>query len=385
MSEHLNGVFHNERNYSTVYGRSCVEQLREVMSGAGVGNPLVVTPRSLGAVPLPAELGLRDPAVFSSNVQHGPIPLVEEGLDAYRAGGCDSLVSYGGSSAVDVAKGIAMLVGHGSLDDLRGKPVNAAAGLEIGHSDADEKLPPIFAIPTTLSGAEFTYQAGLTGRDGVKHQYYHRGALPRTIFLDGALVASTPARLWVSTGIKAIDHNIERLYSRRHQPLSDALALESTRMLVTELERSVEDGADPEIRQRLLLAAWMAQFSTKNVNVGVGHAVDHQIAALYDIPHGIIACVILPHATRFNIEAAKAQLDRLATFLGVPGPDGVIDAISSLVSRLGLPTRLRDLGVDRERFAVIAERALSDTAITGNPRTVETPAEIREEILERAW
>lgn len=385
MTEALRGVFHNERNYSVVYGLSCTSGLRDVLASSGAGNPLVVTPRSLGAVPLPGEFGLREPVVFSGNLQHSPIPFVEEGVAAYRAGGCDSLVSYGGSSAVDVAKGIAMLVGHGSLDDLAGRAVKSAGGLEIGHAEAEEKLPPIVAVPTTLSGAEFTYQAGLTNRDGVKHQYYHRGALPKTIFLDGALAAATPAKLWASTGVKAIDHNIERLYSRNHQPLSDALALESTRMLVTELDASPGRDADPRARQRLLLAAWMAQFSTKNVNVGVGHAVDHQIAALYDIPHGIIACVILPHAIRFNAVAAAGQLERLAAFLGTSGADGVVDAIESLVRRLGLPSRLSELGVDRDRFDVIAQRSLSDTAITGNPRVVADAGEIRTEILERAW
>lgn len=385
MSGQLQGVFHNERNYSVVYGQSCTTRLRDVLADNGAGNPLVVTPRSLGRLPLPDQFGLTDPVVFSGNLQHSPIPFVEEGLAAYQAGGCDSLVSYGGSSAVDVAKGIAMLVGHGTLDDLAGKAVRSARGVAIGHVEAEEKLPPIVAVPTTLSGAEFTYQAGLTNRDGVKHQYYHRGALPRTIFLDGALAAATPARLWASTGIKAIDHNVERLYSRTHQPLSDALALESTRMLVTELAGSSAEDADPEARQRLLLGAWMAQFATKNVNVGVGHAVDHQIAALYDIPHGIIACVILPHAIRFNAVAAAGQLDRLAAFLGVRGVDGVIDAVESLVRELGLPSRLSELGVDRDRFDVIAERSLTDTAITGNPRTVESAAEIRAEILDRAW
>lgn len=385
MNGQLLGIFHNERNYSVVYGQSCTTQLQKVLAANGAGKPLVVTPRSLGRLPLPDQFGMHDPVVFTGNLEHSPIPFIEEGLAAYRAGGCDSLVSYGGSSAVDVAKGIAMLVGHGSLDDLAGRAVRSANGMEIGHAEAEEKLPPIVAVPTTLSGAEFTYQAGLTNRDGVKHQYYHRGALPKTIFLDGALAAATPARLWASTGVKAIDHNVERLYSRNHQPLSDALALESTRILVSELGRSLEEGADPEIRQRLLHAAWMAQFSTKNVNVGVGHAVDHQIAALYDIPHGIIACVILPHAIRFNAVVAADQLARMASFLGVCGAEGVIDAIESLVRRLDLPSRLRELGVDRAQFEVIAERSLSDTAITGNPRTVESAAEIRTEILERAW
>lgn len=381
----FSGIFANERNYEVRFGLDCTAQIREVLERHAAGRPMIVMPRSLGKVPLPATFGLGDPVIFSADLQHGPIPLIEKAAVSFREEHCDSLISYGGSSAVDFAKGIAMLIGHGSLPDLAGAARRQAGGMGISHIDAAGTLPPLLAVPTTLSGAEFTYQAGLTDAEGRKIQYYHRGSLPKTIFLDGRLAVATPGRLWVSTAIKAIDHNVERLYSVNHQPLSDALALESTRMITSELRSSVAGSPDPQVRQRLLLAAWMAQFSTRNVNVGVGHAVDHQIGALYDIPHGIIACVILPHAVRFNEVQARDQLARLAGYLDADGPDSVAGTLSELIRGLGLPLRLRDLGVGRDRFDLIAERSLVDTAITGNPRLVESPAEIRDEILERAW
>jgi alcohol dehydrogenase class IV len=180
---------------------------------------------------------------------------------------------------------------------------------------------------------------------------------------------------------------VERLYSRDHQPLADALELESLQRIVHDLPASTSDRIDRhDSRQRLLEAAWLAQFATKNVNVGVGHALGHQIAGLLDVPHGEIACVLLPYSIQFNAVAGEAQLLRVCSALGLePSVSALCESVRILVQSLGMPSRLRDIGVPLNSLNGIAERTLSDTAMTGNPRLVERAGEIMDEILTPAW
>lgn len=383
-------TFANERNYTVIAGVGCLGRLGATLRELGVERPLIVSPRSLAgsdlAASVTARTGVRT-ALFDGARAHAPLSSVRDGLSALRGGGCDGIISLGGSSAVDVAKGIAMLAAYGELEGLRGTSVSRDGRLHIAHAELGGDLLPIVAVPTTLSGAEFTYQAGLTDEEsGSKAQYYDRAALPKRIFLDAEATRATPTELWLTTGVKAVDHDVERLYSRDHQPLSDALGLESLTTLFHDLPTSRTDPSDLEARQRLLVAAWLAQFSTKNVNVGIGHALGHQIAGLLDTPHGKIACVLLPYSMRFNAAAGAAQLTRIAVALGVePSVGGAVEAVRDLISRLAMPSRLRDIGVPRDSLPMIATRAMTDTALTGNPRTVHRADEILEEILIPAW
>lgn len=384
-------TFANERNYTVIAGLGAIERLDDTLTELGVTRPLLVSPRSLTDSALANGVVTRcgDRAVtrFHGARAHGPLSSVRDGFAALREDDCDGIISLGGSSAVDVAKGIAMLAAYGDLEPLRGAAVREDGRLTITHSNLGAALLPLVAIPTTLSGAEFTYQAGLTDEEaGSKAQYYDRGALPRRIFLDAMATVETPESLWLTTGVKAIDHDVERMYSRNHQPLSDALALESLVTLFKDLPASRADPGDLGARQRLLEAAWLAQFSTKNVNVGIGHALGHQIAGLLGTAHGTIACVLLPYSIGFNAVAGEAQLLRIAARLELPpSVHSVIEAVRELVQRLAMPTRLRDIGVPQETLPLIAERAMTDTAITGNPRLVVRPLEILDEILLPAW
>lgn len=388
------GEFNNERNWKVLFGRDCRLHLVGEVERVDASRILIVTTRSISRSGLLEELKSllngRVAAVFADAQQHGPLPCVRRGADVFREVAADSIVSLGGGSAVDVAKGIAMIASFGDLAKFRGRTYVDArrGGIEIDFAEerAELRVPPIFALPTTLSGAEFTYQTGLTDPEtGKKEQYYAREVLPRVIVLDPQFTLRTPSDLWLSSGVKSLDHNVERLYSRNHHPFSDALALRSTEMLFANLPISQREPNNLDVRANLLFASWMAQFSTKNVNVGVGHAIDHQLCAYYDIPHGIAACIMLPHAMEFNREAARDRLCEMAEVIGLPSDaDAAITATRDLIAGLGFPSRLRDVGVQRSDFAIIAERALHDTAITGNPRAVESAEQIVG-ILEGAW
>jgi alcohol dehydrogenase class IV len=386
------GQFNNERNYKFIYGQGTVEQLISEMDRCGVSKAMIVTSPSVSKTPLldriKSILGERCVEVYPRSKQHAPLSRVFEGAEVFEKSGADCLVDLGGSSAVDMTKGIAMAAKTKDLSIFKGS-AKKAGNEKIIHVEQDNVggLAPIFAIPTTLSGAEFTYQAGLTEDEtGKKDQYYERSSLPKTIIMDPEMTLYTPRDLWITTGIKALDHSVERLYSVKSNYFSDAIVLKSIQLLIENLPLCDDEFDNLEVRVKLQLAAFMAQFCTKNVNVGIGHAIDHQLCAIYDIPHGIAPCIMLAHAMEFNKEVANDKLVEMAKALGIDQPtaDGAIEAVRNLIKKLGYPTRLREVAQSKEHFDAIAERTLTDTAITGNPRDVEDASQVKE-ILEKAW
>jgi alcohol dehydrogenase class IV len=387
------GEFNNDRNYNFIYGQGSVERLVSEMDRVGVKKAMIVTSPSVSKTPLldrvKSILGDRCVEVYPRSKQHAPFSRVYEGADIFKKSGADCLVDLGGSSVVDVAKGIAMVVRTGDLTIFKGR-AKKVGNEKIIHVENDNVggLPPIFAIPTTLSGAEFTYQAGLTDDEtetGKKDQYYEKSSIPKTVIMDADMTLYTPRELWITSGIKALDHSVERLYSIKSHYFSDAIVLKAIELLIENLRLCNEDFENTEVRTKLQVAAWMAQFCTKNVNVGIGHAIDHQLCAVYDIPHGIAPCIMLAHAMEFNKDVANHKLVEMAKRLGLePDADEAIKAVRGLMSDLGYPTRLRDVIDSKEHFDFVAHRTLTDTAITGNPKEVDNPVVVRD-ILERAW
>lgn len=388
----LAGEFDNNRNWKVIFGLGTAARLPAEIDRLGVRRVLVVTGRTLASSDLlPRVLGLlgdRCAGVFAGPLEHAPLPCVADGAARYQECGADAILSLGGGSAVDVAKGIAMLVRHGDLTPLRGRVVPHGADLTVRwEGGRTAGTIPILALPTTLSGAEYTFQAGLTDPyTRRKDQYYDPGALPKVIILDGEMTIQTPRTLFLSSGIKSMEHSIERLYSKMAHPMSQALALCALKMLYQGLQACNRNLDDLEARQSLLYAAWVSQFCTGNVNVGISHAIGHQLCALCHIPHGIAACVLIPHAMEFNKDVATGPLTLMAEALGVPNPSPyrAIEAMRDLIRGLGFPAHLRDLGVQPEHLPVIAERTLTDTALTGNPRPVTTVAEVQA-LLEAAY
>jgi alcohol dehydrogenase class IV len=388
----LSGTYRDQRTWEILFGAGQLDQLPGLLEERGWTRVLLLTPRSMarsGLVQrLISQLG-RFMIGHLTSRQHTPLSTVAEGTNIFEETAANCLISIGGGSTVDMAKGIALSTSSpGDLATFKGRPTSHNDGLFVEtRQKGDRKIPPIVAVPTTLSGAEFTYQTGLTDdATGRKDQYYSSELLPRLIILDPKATLPTPNELWVSSGIKALDHAVERWYSRYAQPFSDALSAHATKTVFALLPMSLEAPEDLNVRTQLLLTAWMAQFATGNVPVGIGHAIDHQLCAIYDIPHGIAPCVVLPVAMEFNQEFAKHKLEEMSALIGRSeiSCESAIIGVRELVARLGLPVRLRDVGVDKRHFNTIAERTLTDTAIIGNPRPVED-SEIVKELLERAW
>jgi alcohol dehydrogenase class IV len=390
------------------YDLGALDELGPLLDQWGVKRVMVVTGRSLDAEGNVLELvdrrlGERVVAKFAGSRQHTSDESVFAGRDSFMDAGCDAVVSVGGGSVVDTAKGIVLsAVVGGDLAPYRASVHRGGPGeprLERGKLRAQIDtvashrsrrtggvLAPHVAIPTTLSGAEYTDHAGITtAATGVKEQVYHPNLVPVAVLLDPRVTAATPSGLWLSTGIKVLDHVIEIICSRATSAVSEALCLASLRRV----KRFLAESSDPEAldaRAEMQIAAWLAVAGYPNQMAGVGHAVDHQLGGLCGVPHGISACCILPLAMQFNREAAADRLSLMAAELGQGhGPETAIEAVRCLIRDLALPNRLRDVGVQAERLPKIAELAYADEAIVGNPRIVQSAAEILDEILAPAW
>ena len=273
---------------------------------------------------------------------------------AARAHAADTLVSVGGGSPIDAAKAVAL--------ELAGDK-NGRAGVGTG-------MPAHIAIPTTLSAAEFSHLAGVTDEAGgpgarpAKAGFADPRVAPRGVILDAALTLPTPERLWLSSGVRALDHAVETLYAPGAHPIEDVLALEAIRRLFRYLPLSKERPDDLNARTDLQLAAWMSFFGEVNTPMGLSHNLGRRMGATYGVPHGITSCVTLAPVMRFmstrdaSHTAVIARIGR-AIAGDIVGDDpraaqAAVDAVGDLLARLGLPTRLREVGVEADAIPAIA-------------------------------
>ena len=367
-----------------VYGPGVVAgQLADVLAREGILRPFVVTTGSVVRAGLAdgvlAALGVESAGVFDGSREHTPAPVVLAAAAMARDADADGFVSVGGSSVVDLTKGVALVVAEG---DERIGPRPAG-----GRPPATARPPkrPHVALPTTLSGAEFTAAAGITDpTSGRKRAYVDPALAPRWVLLDPELTRATPPALWAATGMKALADTIEVLCSRRATPLSDAVALSSLAMLDADLPRSTADPDDLVRRGRCQVAVAMTLLQLVGVGVGMVAALRHQLGGALGVPHGEASTIVLPHVVRWNAEAASGPLGRAAAALGRSDAAAVVERIAQLVTELGLPPRLRDVAVERASFPHVAELVLADGALATNPRPVNGPDDVIE-VLEAAW
>ncbi len=243
----------------------------------------------------------------------------------------------------------------------------------------------MIAIPTTLSAAEFTWWGGASDPErAVKESFANPLMIPQVVILDPAMTAETPPHLLLTTGMKAVDHAAERLASLNSNPYNDAISSLALRLLSAGLSLAHRDPTDLGARCDLQYAAFMSMCgSSAGVAVGLGHAIGHALGAHCAVPHGETSCTLLPSVMRWNAGANPARQALIAEALGAR--DGnACKALAALIAELGLPTRLRDVGVPRDAFPAIAQKALGDVLTKNNPRPVRFPGDI-EEVLEMAW
>lgn len=376
------------RQERVVYGRPAAEVVVEEATRAGAARVLIVASRSLiNNTPVVADirdaLGSRAAAVFDGCREHTPIETVIGCADKAREVSADLIVSIGGGTVIDTVKAAILCLAE-NINDKNGLLENRVTLGDAGRPRVPTTAAaPVrqVAVPTTLSGAEYSNLAGVTdsGR-AVKDAYISPDAVPLSVVLDAEAARYTPGELWLSTGIRSVDHAVESLCSAAPTVLTDATGLHALRLFAAALPGSADD---PDARLDCLLAVWMAAFGIARVPYGASHGIGHQLGAVAGIPHGITSCVMLPSVMRYNLSETAAQQELIAEAMG--GPEAAAaDLVEAFVARLGLPTRLRDAGVREDQLAQIAEGSLGNMMVRSNPRPIRDAAQIME-ILRMAW
>jgi len=374
-----------------VWGKPAAQAAVEEADRRGAGRVFVVTSRTLNrktdaVAKIVAALGTRHVGTFDECVEHTPRASVIAAAEAARAAGPDLVLTVGGGTAIDTVKVMLIALAHDvrtpeGLGDWHLK-VNADGSR---HVPAVE--PPPFrqvVVSTTLGAAEFSDFGGCTDpvrriKDGYAGKYIGAAA----VILDPAITVHTPDWLWLSTAVRGIDHAVESLCSIAPSPLVDATSLQSLHLFSGALPATQREPGDLEARLRCLQAAWLAGFGILRVPYGASHGIGHSLGAVTGISHGYTSCIMLPHVMRWNLERTGPQQARIAQALGASGA-GAADAVARLIASLGMPTRLRDLNVDRAHFDAIASGAMQNMWVKTNPRPLAGPADVLA-LLEAAY
>jgi len=338
-----------------IFGAGAVVRVAEEITRLGKERVFILTGKTLATKTdlvrkLETLLEDRWVGTYSGCRQHVPSQTVTEAAARAREAQADLLISFGGGSAIDTAKIVA---------------------LELLGDRQQDALPQI-AISTTLSAGEFTPFAGMTDeKTRVKAVLADPRIVPKVVVLDPEVTVATPPQLWAATGVKALDHAIEALWSVNPQPVTDVLAMEAIRKLHRFLPLSVKEPYNREARGECQIAAWMSIFGLANVGVRLSHIFGHQIGARWDVPHGITSCITIPHCMRFlapqtlDRQVLIAQAFGIATAGRQPAEVAAESArvVEAFIASLGVPQRLRDVGAKEEELPAVARAVVEESAM----------------------
>lgn len=357
-----NGEFTLTRLERVIYGPGKIAALKDEMERRKLERAVVATTDIVAKLPILQQvtgaLGSRCAGVFTGVVQHVPRGTVNALAEELRRLNADCVVSFGGGSPIDSCK-VAL---YGLLPER-----------ELIH----------IAVPTTLAAAEFTHAGGVTDETTrVKSGVYDPRVLPRTVIEDPALTLATPDWLWVTTGMRALDHAIECAYAIRHQPISDALASKSIALLVKHLPASIRTEGEERLAHRgqCQMAAWFSIYGAMNTRFGLSHLLGHQIGPKWDVPHGVTSCITLPTAMRFLAGIAAHRFGPVAEGFGIPFDPAnpkpaalaCADRTEQFIRQFDVPTRLRDAKVPRNEIGQIVApiaRELEHNGVVDRPLT----------------
>ena len=332
-------------------------------------------------------LGNRLAGVCAKIGSHTPRTDVVAAANEARATKADLILTVGGGSVTDAAKMVGLCLGNDvtapeQLDRFR------AQITPDGNTERPPVQPPAVRsvdVPTTLSAGEFTHFAGCTDTArNVKESFSHPLMMPQAVILDPAITVHTPEWLFLSTGIRAVDHAVEDICSVNPTPFSDGMSLQALRLLAAGLPAVKATAAALDARLNCQLGAWMSIMGTQNgVAKGASHGIGHVLGGTAHVPHGYTSCVMLPHVLRFNQPVNAQRQQWVSEALGQPNQTAG-DAVAALIAALGLPATLRDVGVKREQLDAIASGSMHDRWVHTNPRKIDGPPAVRA-LLDAAW
>lgn len=324
-------------------------------------------------------LGSRCVATFDAMPPHTPREAVVAASEQARAANADLIITVGGGSITDGAKAVQLCLAN-----------NVRTAEDIDTIRANKGVMPALtaptvrqiSVPTTIAGGEFSAIAGVTNeRTKVKEMLRHELVMPRAAILDPALTVHTPEWLFLSTGIRAVDHCVEGLCSREAHPYGDAQAMKGLSMLAQALPRVKADPKDLDARMDCQIGTWLSMGPlSSGIPMGASHGIGYVLGAVYDVPHGYTSCVMLPSVMRWNKQANADRQALVSEAMGQPGKDAA-DLLDGFIRGLGMPRSLQDVRIGPEHFDRIAEQAMGTPWIPRNPRKIDGPAQVREILL----
>lgn len=359
-------------NYPTAMrvGVGRIAELAQACDSLGMHAPLIVTDPGLAALPMleAAQAQCRDGGlkvgVFSAIKGNPTGDNVMAGVAAFKAGGHDGVIAFGGGSALDAGKAIALMVGQDrplwDFEDIGDNcnRVNVAG------------MAPVVAVPTTAgTGSEVGRASVITDADAhIKRIIFHARMLPAVVILDPELTLGLPARITAATGMDALSHNLEAYCSPLFHPMAEGIALEGMRMVQQFLPRAVAHGDDVEARLQMLVASSMGATAFQR-GLGAMHALAHPLGALYDAHHGLLNAVLMPYVLQANKAQIAPQMDKLARYLDLPdvGFNGVLDWVLALREEVGIPHSLAEIGIDDTQIERVGSMAQADASAGTNP------------------
>ena len=353
-------------------GAGCLADAVSSMKDFGFHKALIVTDsilNQLGVVDkvskLLTEAGISS-VTYDGTAPNPTVENVEAGLALLKENQCDCVISLGGGSPHDCAKGIALVASNG------GK----IADYEGVDRSAKPQLPLISINTTAGTASEMTRFCIITDTARhIKMAIVDKNVTPILSVNDSELMIGMPKGLTAATGMDALTHAVEAYVSIAANPITDACALKAVTMISESLRKVVDNGGDAQARENMAYAQFLAGMAFNNASLGYVHAMAHQLGGFYNLPHGVCNAVLLPHVQAYNIQAAADRLKDIAQAMGVDvsamsdeqGAKACIEEIRKMAKDVGIPAGLKELGVKEEDFKTLAENALKDACAITNP------------------
>ncbi len=354
------------------FGPGRIAELPDACAAAGIRTPLLVTDRGLADLPVTqSTLDILEAAglgrAMFSEVDPNPNETnLDAGVAAYKAGGHDGVVAFGGGSGLDLGKMVAFMAGQT-------RPVWDFEDIGDWWTRADaDAVAPIVAVPTTAgTGSEVGRASVITNSEThVKKIIFHPRVLPSVVICDPELTVGMPKFITAGTGLDAFAHCVEAFSSPHYHPMSQGIALEGMRLVVENLPRAYADGTDLEARANMMSAAAMGATAFQK-GLGAIHAMSHPIGAVFNTHHGTTNAVCMPAVLELNAPEIADRFDRAASYIGVQGGfDGFRSFVQDFNDSLGIPRRLSEMGVTADRIDDMVAMALEDPSCGGNPVTL---------------
>ena len=367
------------------FGKPAAQSVAELVKDKGAQRVFVMASGTLNRKTDEVEkvrraLGNKCVGTFDTMPAHSPRSAVIAAAAQAREARADLIVTVGGGSITDGAKAVQLCLANDittveAMDKIRG----AVGGIEV-------KPPTVrqISVPTTLSAGEFSGIAGVTNEaTRVKEMFRHPMVIPQAVILDPEVTRHTPMWLFLSTGIRAVDHCVEGVCSNESTEFTNASALHGLSLLARGLPRVKANPDDMEARLDCQLGSWLSMAPlVAGVPMGASHGIGYVLGAVFDIPHGHTSCIMLPSVMRWNKQANAERQALVAAAMGKPGQDAG-DMLDEFIRGLGMPRSLSEVKVGREHFERIAKQAMGTPWVPRNPRPIPGPAEVHE-ILELA-